>query len=108
MMTIQRNIREARTNMDVAWREMLTSVERFTEAEAIFNDSTQAFRVRHRIPDGERMTVECIMARGRDPIWQESVSDCRYFRDRTMMFATVHSAALERLRELLEDEKTSI
>lgn len=102
-MTIQRDIREAKTNMDVAWREMLISVEKFTAAEAIFNDSTRAFRERYNIPDGCPMTVECLMDRAKDAIWQDSINDCRYYRERTAMFGTFHNAAYTRWKELIRE-----
>lgn len=101
----ERDLQEARVNCREAWKQMLISVEKFMAAEALFNERTDAFREKYRIPVGEQLSVECIMARSRDELWQNSVTDCRYYRERTAMFGTLHNAALERLRELLPEQE---
>lgn len=102
MMTHYDDVREAKANANAAWREALRSVEKFVEAEAVFADSTRAFRKKHGVPDGQPMTVECVLDRAKDAVWQESVTDCRYQRERTAMFAQLYQASVLRYHELTE------
>lgn len=81
-------------------REMLVSVDRFEQSELLFNWRTDEVRKRHGLDAGERLTVEAIIDRRNDELWQESVNDCRYYRDRAAMYAAVYAAATDRLDRL--------
>lgn len=84
---------QARRVAAAAWRDMLISVDKFRDAETLFNWRTDHVMEKHNIPTGKPLTVEALRDRDLDEQWKNAVTDCTYFRDRAAMFAAVYQAA---------------
>lgn len=101
--TPAQQLRQARAVMNVAWNEMIESGRKFREAEALFNERTDLYRKKYRIPEGKELSVEAILARSRDELWQVSVKDCAYQRERMAAYGLLHAAAVAQRTVLLEE-----
>lgn len=93
----------ARWARNVAWTELLTSTDRFLQAETAFTWQTDAVREKHGLKPEQPLTVEALMDRSRDEVWQNAVADCVYYSARMNAFGALHAAAFRELG-LLETE----
>jgi hypothetical protein len=80
-----------------AWRELLISTDKFTQAELQFQWRTDHFREKYDIPIEKPLSVEAIKAREADEDWKNSVADCVYYRERMIAFGALHAAAMAEL-----------
>lgn len=81
----------------VCFEQMLESLDRFEQSELLFNWRTDTIRARHGLGADEPLSVHAVLDRAKDEQWQNAVADCRYTRDRAIMYATVYRELTERL-----------
>jgi hypothetical protein len=94
------HIHEAERRRRAAWKQLQVSTDRFQQAELSFEWRTDKVRALHGLQPDDRLTVEALLERSRDEVWQNAVKDCVYFAARMSAYGALHQAAVAELRIL--------